>query len=371
MRYRRMPIESESPEELGYGKIRCNLAESSVFDAKWKELGISLNDLTLSYTDHRGHPGLRQLIAEMYPGISADDVLITNGAASALFILATSLLEKEDHLVVQSPNYATNLETPYAIGCRIGKAEMEFEEKFDPGLAKYIEAMTPATKLISITNPHNPTGTTISPDLLNELIKLAENKNCFLLVDETYRDLSFGEKLPLAASLSENVISISSISKAHGLPGLRIGWLITKNKKLKETFLAAKEQIFICNSVVDEEIVFQYLGTSAARTATIQRHVKNNFVIVESWMKDNPFLEWVKPSGGCICFPRFRNEIKIDTALFYKTLYEKYGTYAGPGHWFGANDRYMRIGFGWPKENELREGLQAISTVAGSLVKAG
>ena len=371
MRYRRMPIESESPEELGYGKIRCNLAESSVFDSKWSELGISLGDLTLAYTDHLGHPGLRRLIAEMYPGISPGDVLVTAGASAALFITVTSLLEKEDQLLVQFPNYATNLETPFAIGCEIIRCELKFENDFRLSVPEIEKQITPRTKLISVTNPHNPTGATISAEQLDELVKLAEKKNCFLLVDETYRDLSFGEKIPLAAGLSDRVISISSISKAHGLPGLRIGWLITKNKNLQEIFLAAKEQIFICNSAVDEEIVFQYLRSSAARTALIREHVKKNFSIVESWMENNAFLEWIKPAGGCICFPRFRKEIHIDLPAFYKTLYEKYGTYVGFGHWFGMDDRYMRIGFGWPEENELREGLAAIITAAGSAVKAG
>jgi aspartate/methionine/tyrosine aminotransferase len=364
-----MPIESESPEELGYGNIRCNLAESSVFDAKWQELGISLNDLTLAYTDHRGHPGLRKLIAGKYPGIDPEDVLITAGAASALFIAGTSLLEKENHLIVQFPNYATNLETPAAIGCGISHVELKFENSFRFSTGEIEKQITQHTKLVSITTPHNPTGTTLSLDGMNELIQLAERKDCFLLADETYRDLGLGEKLPLAASLSENVISISSISKAHGLPGLRIGWLITKNKNLQEIFLAAKEQIFICNSVVDEEIVFQYLQKSASREALIAQHVKNNFAIVESWMKEDLFLEWIKPSGGCVCFPRFRQEIKMDTAAFYKTLLEKYSTYVGPGHWFGMDDRYMRIGFGWPGEAELKEGLSAINSTASGLIK--
>jgi aspartate/methionine/tyrosine aminotransferase len=88
---------------------------------------------------------------------------------------------------------------------------------------------------------------------------LVERKGTYLLLDETYRDMSFGEKLPIAATLSDRVISISSMSKSYGLPGIRIGWLISKNKSLMETFLAAKEQICITNSVVDEEIAFQYL----------------------------------------------------------------------------------------------------------------
>jgi aspartate/methionine/tyrosine aminotransferase len=360
MKYVRMPIEAESPEELGYGKIRCNLAESSITDATLKELGIHLGDLVLAYGDHKGNPQLRELIAAQYPGINADDILITPGAAAALFIVATSLLEKEDHLVVQFPNYATNLATPETIGCDISKIELQFENSFQFETANVEKLIHAKTKLLSITTPHNPTGTMPDANQLQALLKIAEKKNIFLLADETYRDLTQGEKPPLAATLSENAISISSISKAYGLPGIRIGWIITKNKKLKELFLAAKEQIFICNSVVDEEIAAKFLQSPETRIAWIKKHIAANFSLVEKFMHNNSFLEWIKPSGGVVCFPRFKSEIKIDEKEFHKVLNEKHGTYVGPGHWFGMSDRYMRIGFGWPSAKELEEGLQHI-----------
>jgi aspartate/methionine/tyrosine aminotransferase len=364
MKYRRMPIEMESPEELGYENVRCNLAESSVTDATFKDLGIQLNDLVLAYGDHRGNKKLRELIAAKYPGLSADDVLITAGAASALFIVATSLLEKDDHLIVQFPNYATNLATPEMIGCAISKIELKFENDFQFDKDDVEKLLRKETKLISVTSPHNPAGTMMSKDLLIALDEIAGRKKCYLLVDETYRDLSFNEPPPLAPTFSENTISISSISKAYGLPGLRIGWIITKNKKLQETFLAAKEQIFICNSGIDEEIAFQFLNSNAVRKIQIEKQIRNNFAIVEQWMNENPFLEWVKPSGGVVCFPRFKSTINIDIKQFYETLNNNYKTFVGPGHWFGMPDNYMRIGYGWPNENELKEGLQNILNAA-------
>lgn len=362
MKYRRMPIEAESPEEMGYGNIRCNLAESSVTDAKFGDLKIDASKLILAYGDHRGKPELRELIAENYPGINSEDVLITQGAAAALFIVSTSLLEKEDHLVVQFPNYATNIETPLAIGCAITQMEMKFGNDFAFDAGDVERAVQKNSKLISITNPHNPTGSLLDEKKLRELIGVAERKNIFLLVDETYRDLNYGIKPPLAATLSEKAISICSLSKAHGIPGIRMGWLITKNKKLQELFLAAKEQIFVSNSVLDEEAAFQYLQNCSSRVAWVTAHVHRNFSIVKEWMKDNEFLEWKEPMAGVICFPRFRK--KTDTGKFYKLLFEKYSTYVGPGHWFGMSDNYMRIGFGWPSENELREGLKNISAAA-------
>ena len=99
----------------------------------------------------------------------------------------------------------------------------------------------------------------IDEETLRQIIEMIEGKNSWLLFDETYREMSFTSKLPVAASLSDRVISVGSMSKSFGLPGIRIGWLICRDKQLMETFLAAKEQILITNSVVDEEIAYRYL----------------------------------------------------------------------------------------------------------------
>jgi aspartate/methionine/tyrosine aminotransferase len=361
MKYKRMPIEIESPEQLGYDTIECNLAESSVHDAVFKNLNLNLNELLLCYGDHLGKPELRELIATEYKQISANDVLLTAGAAAALFMIATSLLEKEDHLIVVRPNYATNIETPRAIGCEIDFVDLTFENNFQIDTNAVKKLIKSTTRYISITTPHNPTGTVIDENTLLELIKLAETNNIYLLVDETYRDLSPEKQLPLVASLSENAISVSSVSKAFGLPGIRIGWLITRNKKLQELFLAAKEQIFLCNSVVDEEIAYQFLLQKDQFLPEIQDKIKNNRTILKNWMKEHPYLEWVDPEAGVVCFPRLKSNLNIDLDLFYDNLYTNYKTLVGPGHWFEMEKSYMRIGYGWPTAENLSKGLNNIT----------
>lgn len=361
MKYKRMPIEMESPEQLGYDSIECNLAESSMNDAIFSDLHLDLKKLVLCYGDHLGKPELRKLIASEHSNLSSTDVLITSGAASALFIIASSLLDKKDHLIVVRPNYATNIETPRAIGCEIDFIDLTFSTDFQPDVASIKSLIKPNTKYISITNPHNPTGVSISEKTLLELIQLAEKNNCYLLVDETYRDLTLTDKLPLAASLSANAISVSSVSKTYGLPGVRIGWIITKKPELQELFLAAKEQIFICNSIVDEEIAYQFLLQKNIFLPEIQRKIEINFELVNAWMQGNAYLEWVKPQGGVVCFPRIKQDVNVDTKLFYEVLYNKYKTLVGPGHWFEMDKRYMRIGYGWPSTESLKKGLNNIS----------
>src|SRR5437764_9379946 len=129
MHYKRMPIEKESPEEMGYTNIEFNLAESSVADLCFDELQITLNDLKLEYIGHRGKEAFRELIIKEFQNLSSRNVLITNGAAAALFIINTSLLNKEDHLIVVRPNYATNIKVPEPIGCKISYIDLDFDNK--------------------------------------------------------------------------------------------------------------------------------------------------------------------------------------------------------------------------------------------------
>ena len=361
MIYKRMPIEKESPEETGYGNIRYNLAESSVSDYVLTDINLKVRELSLCYTDHRGKPELRELIISDQDNLQGNDVLLTVGAASALFIVASSLLSVSDHLVVVRPNYATNIETARAIGCAITYIDLEFEKGWQPDIAGIEKAIQSNTKYISITHPHNPTGIVLSRDSLDAIIRIAEQKNIHVLVDETYRDLCFSVPYPLAASLSRNAISVSSVSKAYGLPGLRLGWLVTRDEKLMEILLAAKEQIFITNSVLDEEVAFQFLKEKESHWKMIKQHIGVNYSILEKWIANEYRLEWVKPGGGVVCFPRIKNADRFSTQKFYDLLLNKYGTLAGPGHWFEMPDHYMRIGYAWPKTDELVKGLEGIS----------
>jgi histidinol-phosphate/aromatic aminotransferase/cobyric acid decarboxylase-like protein len=259
LRYVRMPIEVESPEEYGYARIRFNLSESSIADQKLSDLGLTIPDMPLLYGEHRGRIRLREIIAADGVDLTPDDVLATTGAAGALFIIATALLRREDHLVVIRPNYATNLETPKAIGCQVSYVDLAFEEGFRVDPERVAAAVTPATRLISITCPHNPTGVMLSEPELRRLVQVAATHGCRLLVDETYRDLSLEGRLPVAASLGDHVISVASLSKAYGVPGIRCGWLVTRDPALQELFLAAREQIGICGSVIDEWVAEQVM----------------------------------------------------------------------------------------------------------------
>jgi aspartate/methionine/tyrosine aminotransferase len=367
MRYRRMPIEVESPEELGYGRIRCNLAESSIADRRLADLGTTLADLVLQYGDHRGRPDLRAAIAP--PGLAADDVLLTPGAAGALFILATTLLAPGDHLIVARPNYATNLETPRAIGAEVETLDLSHEDGWRVDPDRIAAMLRPSTRLVSLTSPHNPTGQVIREDELRAIVRLVEEHGAArLLLDETYRDMAFDPPPPPVATLSPRAIGVSSLSKSYGLPGIRVGWLMTRDADLLDRSLAAKEQILITGSVVDEAIAEAAYARRAELLPAIRADIEAALAITRRWIETQEVFEWVEPRGGVVAFPRVRPSIPLHGPAFHARLFETYGTVVGPGHWFEQPDTAFRLGYGWPTRERLAEGLAALSSTAEDLL---
>jgi aspartate/methionine/tyrosine aminotransferase len=361
VRYRRMPIEEESPEQLGYGRIRHNLAESSVSDASLGDLGADLGGLVLQYGDHLGLPPLRDAIAADGAGLDADDVLVTPGAVAALFIVHTTLLETRSHAIVARPNYATNVETPRAIGADVEFLDLSYENGWAVDPDRVAAMLRPETRLVSLTTPHNPTGSTLSRETLDTVIGIVERHGtAYLLVDETYREMTFGEALPVAASLSPRVISVSSLSKTYGLPGIRVGWLVARDRSLLTRLLAAKEQILISGSLVDETIALAALRRRPTWLPSIRARIDEAFGITAAWIDASQRIEWVPPRGGVVGFPRIRPGVEVDVDRFYDVLFERHGTIVGPGHWFEQSRRHFRLGYGWPTLDELRGGLAAI-----------
>jgi aspartate/methionine/tyrosine aminotransferase len=373
VRYRRTPIEIESPEQLGYSAIRNNLAESSFSDKCLADYGVEadVGRLLLPYGDHLGSERLRRLIAEDGDSLSPDHVLVTAGAASALFIIATSLLGPDAHALICAPNYATNLETPRAVGADVETIDLRFEDGWRLDLETIASRLRPETRIVSITYPHNPTGSAITPGELEAVVALVESHpTARLLVDETYRELAYGDPLPMATTLSPRVLAVSSMSKTYGLPGLRVGWLTCRDDRLMETFLAAKEQIFICGAVVEEELAARVLEQRSVALKIVHAKTQRHLAVVRDWIHGNELFEWVEPSAGVVCFPRIRPEIAIDVDGFYRTLLEEHGTYVGPGRWFDQDPRFFRLGFAWPTEEELAGGLEGLDLAAAAAAAA-
>ncbi|MEO5581502.1 MAG: pyridoxal phosphate-dependent aminotransferase [Saprospiraceae bacterium] len=367
MLYHRMPIEIESPEEMGYQHIKINLAESSVAELALSSLGVNLNTIKLEYTSHRGHEGLRELIANENDQLRAGDVLLTGGAAMALFIIHTSILTKEDHLIVIHPNYSSNLEVPKLIGCELTPIRLNIKHQWRIDFTLLETSIQSNTKLISLTSPHNPTGQMLSDEEIEKLKVISEKYNIHILVDETYRDACFSTPYPLIAGIDSKFISVLSFSKGYGLPGIRMGAIVTLNEEMYTRFLAAKEMIQICNPPLEEAIAFEFYKNKKDHLHIINLHAQSNLEILKHWLTIENRVEAIMPQGGVVCFVRIKAE-GLDFKNFYAVLLNEFGTLVGPGHWFDMSDRFMRIGFGYSSGEVLQQGLDNISQVLNKMV---
>jgi aspartate/methionine/tyrosine aminotransferase len=360
MNYRRMPIEEEAPEEVGTA-IKYNLSESAISDQTLTSLDTSIPANTiLTYTEHKGSKKCRELIAAGSSSpdkqLTADEVLLTAGASTSLFIILTTLLGPDDHLVVTRPNYATNLEIPHSIGCHVTFVDLLYEEDWRINVDRIAAEIRPGvTKLVSICSPNNPTGTVVSELDMVALASLTLQRGCHLLVDETYRELVFDGVRPSTACFGDHVVTVSSMSKAYGVPGIRVGWLISTQPRLQVAFLAAKEQISISGSVIDELIAQQILDRRDVLLRETVAEMRRRRDYVAGWVEQNlQWVEWVRPEAGVMCLIRVKKPIGQS---FYEKVLGETGVYVGRGGWFDLDECYFRLGYGWPTWDDLTMGL--------------
>jgi aspartate/methionine/tyrosine aminotransferase len=191
----------------------------------------------------------------------------------------------------------------------------------------------------------------------------------YLLFDETYRDLDFKNALPPAATLSQKAISVSTMSKCYGLPGIRVGWLATQDQSILDAILTIREQVTITNNALGEAIALHVLRDRDKHLDRARRHVEANRTLVTDWIKEHPDFEWVAPEAGVVGLPRIRQGVDVDPEALYRLLAEKYKTFAVPGRCFGLDNRYFRLGFGATR-NEIEKGLENLDCALAELAPA-
>lgn len=337
--------------------VEVNIGESGLKAHSIAELDVPLGDVVLRYGHHRGAPDLREVIAQEYPGLSAENICVTTGASEAIFALAAALVGPGERMLVEHPNYPTLYEAGLSLGREVDFLPLKYTSDFAVDLDDLRARMTPETRLVVLTHPNNPTGSIISAQDLEAVVRIVESHGAYLLLDETYRDLSYVAPPPSAATLSSKAISVSTMSKAYGVPGIRVGWLAA-DPSIVDAVRAVREQITICNSPVSEHIAVELLKRKDFVLPAKRRALLDNLEIVNQWLAQHSELEWVVPKGGVVGFPRLSGEASADALCHI--LVEKYKTFVVPGSVFGMPE-YFRIGFGIDRD-ELKEGLSRLET---------
>ena len=351
--FKRMPLEDWF--DRYQFEVDYDIGESGMKFFSLGELDINLSDVELRYGYHIGQPELRRLLAEQYEGMSAENVAVTTGASESNFCIIAHLVGTEDHIIVEHPTYPSLYEVPRSLGRDLSLLRLEWDEHFKPNMMKLREMVKPNTRLITLTHPNNPTGSQISEEVLHEAIGIAEENDLYLMVDETYRDLTFENPPPPAATLSKKAISLSSMSKVWGVPGIRIGWVVA-DTPIIEAVRAVREQITICNSSLGEAIAIEILKRKDELLKRMRKQQLANYKIVKDWMDNQDWLEWREPEGGITGAPRFKKG--GPTREFCELLVKKYKTFVVPGYGLEMDD-YFRLGYGGDQE-ELIEGLEML-----------
>jgi aspartate/methionine/tyrosine aminotransferase len=304
--------------------------------------------LRLGYTESTGHPLLRAEIATLYDGLAADDVLVFAGAEEAIFCLANVLLGPGDQAVVTWPAYQSLYEVARATGADVTLHELREPSGWAIDLDLLGRQVTPATKLIVVNAPHNPTGMLPDRSIVDGLVRIAEAAGAHLLVDEVYRYLEFDEadRLPAGADVTTRGISLGVMSKTFAMAGLRIGWLATRDRDLLARCAAFKDYTTICSSAPSEILALIGLRARDQVVARSRRIVAGNLERLDAFFAEwADRFSWVRPRGGSIGFPRLTVPgVSIDD--WAAGLVEAEGVLLLPGSQFGAGGNHFRVGFG-------------------------
>lgn len=354
MVFERMPLEiwfDEYQFEVDY-----DIGESGMKFLSVKELGIDLNEIELRYGYHLGHPELREEIAKQYSGMVKDNVAVTTGASEGNFAVLGHLIGSKEHVIIEHPTYPSLYEIPRSLERDHSLFKITWENDFRPDFDELRKLVKSNTRLITLTHPNNPTGSVISESELKEAIEIAEAADAYLMVDETYRDMMFDTPPPLAATLSPNAISLTSMSKTWGVPGIRIGWVVG-DTPIVQAIRAVREQVTICNSSLGEAISKKMLEKKDQLLKELRKSMLSNYKIVKDWMEDQSWLEWIEPKSGVVCAPRLVSGDSTDELCYL--LVTKYRTFTVPGSKMEL-DGHFRLGFGGEQE-ELIKGLDQLT----------
>jgi aspartate/methionine/tyrosine aminotransferase len=307
--------------------------------------------LYLGYTETWGSPGLRDAIAATYESMAASEILTFVGAEEGIFAAMHALLGPDDHAITVIPNYQSVESVPLSI-CETTGVALNPERGWELDLAQLQDALRPNTRVICINFPHNPTGKVISRASLDEIISLCRARGIYLFSDEVYRLIERRPEmtLPQVADIYERGISLGVMSKAYGLPGIRVGWVACKDAEVLRRMERMKHYTSICGAAPSEllaQIALKARDWILARNRSL---IVRNLALLQTFFAEHSDLfAWYLPDGGCIGFPRYLGREGVEA--FASKLVEQSGVLVLPASVYQSDlgptptDRF-RIGYG-------------------------
>ncbi|HEY2141626.1 MAG TPA: aminotransferase class I/II-fold pyridoxal phosphate-dependent enzyme [Solirubrobacteraceae bacterium] len=305
-----------------------------------------LQALHLGYTEVPGSRELLAAIARGYELAESDDVLTLAAAEEGIFIAYHALLRPGDHVVVETPCYGSAVEVAHSTGASVSLWRRRYEDGWTHDFDELERLLRAETKLVYFNSPHNPTGTQMSTASFQRLVEIAGERSLMLFSDEVYRGLEHDpvDRLPAAVDVYERAISLGTVSKAHGLPGLRIGWLASRDHKSLARIRDLKLYTTICSSAPSEVLAALALRHGEQLIQRSRRLVLANLPLVDGLLQRRAdVFEWVRPTAGPIGFPQVAGNFHVQA--WCEQIAERSGVLLLPGAVY-KYPRHVRVGFG-------------------------
>lgn len=361
------PFAMERWQSVWENRVRFNLSESGVhpmtvlelFEIADVEATEALLTRRLGYNQSNGSTELREAIAAMYPGAGADHVIVTNGSSEANFASAWSLLEPGDNVVFMVPNYMQWYGLASAFAREVRTFPLLEERRWAPDLGALRDAVDARTRAIVVTNPNNPTGAILEDGEMREIVAAADRVGAWLVADEVYIGAELeGERTPSFWGRYDRLLITNGLSKAYGLPGLRIGWIVGPPDQVEEIW-GYKDYTTIAPGTLSDLCARAALRPDVReRIRRRTRRILNaNLPALRAWLDaQGDLFRYVPPRAGAIAYVRYA--VDVSSGELAQRLKDEQDVLVVPGEQFGM-DRYLRIGYGVPKP-ELEEALERV-----------
>lgn len=344
-------FEMERMQSTWENVVEYNLSESGVHPLSLGEFVAReeldrLLKLGLGYSQTNGTPELRAAVASLYPGAGTDQVLVTTGSSEANFLLMWSKVEPGDEVLFMLPNYMQMWGLTRAFGAKLKPFHLREDRGWAPDLDELRKLVTKKTKLIIVTNPNNPTGAIMGRDAMDAIVNLAGRVGAWIVADEVYQGAEVdGPRTESFWGKYDRLFVVNGLSKAYGLPGLRVGWMVGPADAVAKTW-PYHDYTTISPTVLSDNLARLVLKPETrerilSRTRGI---LKANLPVIEGWLRSQDgLLEFVPPKAGAIVFVRYNLAVN-STELVQRLIRDK-SVLIVPGDHF-LMDGYLRIGYG-------------------------
>ena len=308
------PFAMERMQSTWENLVEMDMSESGVRPVTLRELagmGLDLDsilDMPLGYSQSNGTIALRETLAVHYPGATADHIEVTNGTSEANYLLALNLLRAGDVVAFQVPNYMQLWELPRSLGATVRPFRLRIDHDWEPDWEEFEAAVTAQTRVVYLSNPNNPTGSVLSPEAMRRIVARCEAVGAWLVADEVYQGAEIHcPRTPSFWGMSDRVIVTSGLSKAYGIPGVRIGWIAGPREIVADCWTQHDYLTIGPNKISDAVARVAVEPNNRERLYARTRAIlQENLPAMREWVDSfGSFLTFREPKAGALCLVRY------------------------------------------------------------------